>query len=245
MSERGALRVRSLSVSVRARRLLNDVSFEAAPGEVLCVVGPNGAGKSTLLNALVGLSLPSEGSITLNRLLSQFADFAAVFAFLPDGGELPAEATVQTLTEHALAGARRADPLVAKLQTALAINALLKQPAGTLSRGERQRVQLFCTLVQDKPVVVLDEPFGTFDPLQLRNVLEAVNEVAASGAIVVAAVHQLADAEKVADRILILDGGRCLAFGPLASLREESGLEGATLEAIFLALLATRKTDAA
>src|SRR5207244_3091874 len=106
----------------------------------------------------------------------------------PDGGELPPETTVETLVTHALARAPRAGALIANLGAAFGLEALLKQPAGTLSRGERQRAQLFCALAQSKPVVVLDEPFGVFDPLQLQGVLAAVKEVAASGAIVVAAV---------------------------------------------------------
>ena len=241
MSEPGALQVDSLSVSVQARRLLDAVSFDAMGGQIICVVGPNGAGKSTLLEALVGLRLPSGGSISIGgRHLSRFADFAGTFALLSDGGELPPEANVATLVRHTLAHPSRAASLIASLRARLGFEALLPQAAGSLSRGEKQRIQLFCTLAQSKPIVVLDEPFGAFDPLQLQGVLAAVKEVAASGAIVVAAVHQLADAEKIADRVLILDGGRRLAWGSLEALREEADLPGASLEQLFLARLAGR-----
>ena len=239
MNEAVALQVDSLSVEVQARRLLDGVSFEGQRGEVVCVVGPNGAGKSTLLETLVGLRLPSTGVVSsAGRPLERFAEFSAMFAFLPDGGEPPPEATVETLVAHALGGACRSEDLIANLARAFGIANLLTQPAGVLSRGERQRVQLFCVLAQNKPIVVLDEPFGAFDPLQLQSVLKAVGEVAKAGATIVAAVHQLADAEKIADRVLILEGGRRLAWGSLEALRKETGLPEASLEQIFLARLA-------
>jgi len=241
MSELGALQVHSLAVNVRSRRLLESVSFEAQRGEIICVVGPNGAGKSTLLELLVGLRLPTEGSISFaGKPLSRFADFAAVFAVLPAFVELPPELTVRALVEHTLARAPRPEGLIAQLRLALGVESLLQQPAGTLSRGEAQRVQLFCTLSQNKPIVVLDEPFAAFDPLQLRDVLTAVKAVASTGAIIVAAVHQLADAEKIADRILILENGRGLAWGSLDALRQHSDLPNASLEQIFVALLSGR-----
>jgi ABC-2 type transport system ATP-binding protein len=238
MTRASVLKIDSLSVAVQGRRLLDGVSFDAKHGEIIGIVGPNGAGKSTLLEALVGLRPPAAGSISIaGTALARFADFSATFAFLPDGGELPPEATVETLVAHALARGPRVDALVANLRAAFGLEPLLKQPAGTLSRGERQRTQLFCALAQSKPVVVLDEPFGVFDPLQLQGVLTAVKEVAASGAIVVAAVHQLADAEKISDRVMILDRGRRLAWGSLEALRTESGLPDASLEQLFLARL--------
>jgi len=241
MTELGALQVRSLGVTARSRRLLAGVSFDALPGEIICVVGPNGAGKSTLLELLVGLRLPSEGSIALaGKPLSRFADFARAFAVLPAFVELPPEMTVGALVEHSLAHAPRPEGLVTRLRLALGVESLSQQPAGTLSRGEAQRVQLFCTLAQSKPIVVLDEPFAAFDPLQLREVLPAVEAIAGAGAIIIAAIHQLADAEKIADRILILDNGRALAWGSLEALRQRSVLPKASLEQLFVALLSER-----
>jgi ABC-2 type transport system ATP-binding protein len=237
-SELGALQVRSLGVKVRSRHLLDGVSFKVSRSEITCVVGPNGAGKSTLLELLVGLRLPSEGSLSLaGRPLTRFADFASAFAFLPAFVELPPEMTVRALVAHALVRGPRPEGLIAHLRRALGIEPLAQQPAGTLSRGEAQRVQLFCTLSQNKPIVVLDEPFGAFDPLQLREVLTAVKAVAAAGAMIIAAVHQLSDAQKIADRIMILENGRCLAWGSLDALRQHSDLPGASLEQIFVTLL--------
>jgi ABC-2 type transport system ATP-binding protein len=228
------LEVRSLGVRAGARWILQDVGFEAHAGEVTAVIGPNGAGKTTLLESLVGLRRTSAGSVRVNgKPLLAFADFARTFAFLPDAGLLPPEATVRTLVEHA---ERMGSRPIAALRESLAIEPLLSKPVGILSRGEHQRVALFCTLVLGRSVVVLDEPFSTFDPLQLRNVFAVVREIAGAPTAVVASVHQLSDAERIADRILLLVDGKKLAFGDRASLAASAGHSG-SLDEIFVSLL--------
>jgi ABC-2 type transport system ATP-binding protein len=108
---------------------------------------------------------------------------------------------------------------------------------GILSRGEHQRVALFCTLVLERPIVVLDEPFSAFDPLQLRGVLDVVKKAASAGATVIASIHQMADAEKIADRFLLLAEGKAVAFGDLPALRALVKAPEASLEELFVSLL--------
>ena len=84
---------------------------------------------------------------------------------------------------------------------------------------------------------LLDEPFSAFNPLQLRNVIATVRDVAGAATAVVASIHQLADADKVADRILLLAEGRSVAFGDLTALRTKVGSPGASLEDLFVSLL--------
>jgi ABC-type multidrug transport system ATPase subunit len=114
---------------------------------------------------------------------------------------------------------------------------LLDLGAGVLSRGERQRLALFSALVLGRPIVVLDEPFSAFDPLQLRDVLKAVRSMASSGTTILASIHQLADAEKIADRVLLLAEGRAIAFGSPAELKARAGHADMTLEEVFVTLL--------
>jgi len=237
MTSPGTLAVRSLGVQIGARWIVHDVSFDARPGDITAVIGPNGAGKTTLFEGVVGLRAVQAGSISIDgRPLRAFADFARTFAFLPDAGILPPEASVHTLVEHAIS--RSARPVALKrLREALAIDPLLSKLAGVLSRGEHQRVALFSTLALGRPVIVLDEPFSTFDPLQLRGVLSIVREIAAESTAVLASIHQLSDAQKVADRFLILVDGKKLAFGDLSSLRSAAGEGPVSLEDVFVSLL--------
>jgi ABC-2 type transport system ATP-binding protein len=231
------LHVASISVQIGSRSILRDAGLRACAGEITAVIGPNGAGKTTFLEAVVGLRPVTSGCVRVaDRELTRFSEFANSFAFLPDAGRLPSEATVATLVEHATSlGARKA--LAPTLREQLAIDPLFRQPVGVLSRGERQRVALFCTLVLERPIVALDEPFAAFDPLQLRNVLAAVRDVAGASTAVVASIHQLGDAERIADRFLLLSAGRAVAFGDLDSLRTRAGMPSASLEETFVALL--------
>ncbi len=232
-----ALGVRGLGARVGSRWIVRDVSFEARPGELVAVIGPNGAGKTTLLETIVGLRPLHAGTVRVHqRQLGKFVDFARAFSFLPDAGTLPPEATVRTLLEHASARAARGFE-THRLRQGLTLEPLLAKPVSILSRGEHQRVALFCALALGRAVTVLDEPFSTFDPVQLRKVLATVRDAIGSTTAVVASIHQLADAERVADRILILAEGKMVAFGDLGSLRERIRNPEASLENVFVSLL--------
>lgn len=233
------LEVRDVTVRRSSRTVLDRVALDAGSGEVIAVLGPNGAGKTTLLEVLAGLRRPDAGVVALRGgHITRFADRAARFAFLPDGGELPAELRVRTVVEHALRFRPRSPALVGELRAALALDVLLDAPAGELSRGEHQRVALFCTLAVERAVVVLDEPCSPFDPLRLRKVLGAMRRVADSGTTVVLTVHHPEDAVRIADRWLVLDDGRAIGWGTTDSLRAASGVFDGSMEDVFVALLA-------
>ena len=232
-----ALEVASVGVRAGRRWIVRDVTFTARGGEIIAVIGPNGAGKTTLLEAIVGLRRTAAGTVrAAGRPLSRFADFARTFSFLPEGSTLPPETSVGTLVARATFLAPR-DRSMHALVAGFGIESLRARPVGVLSRGEQQRVALFCTLVLGRPLAVLDEPFAAFDPLQLRAVLTTLRETVGTTTAVIASIHQLADAARVADRILILASGASLAYGDLAALRARVGKASASLEEIFVALL--------
>lgn len=232
-----SLAVRGLSVSRGGRRVLEDVGFDANPGEICVIVGPNGAGKTTLLEALIGLLHADAGRVTLGaEPLSTFPRSARAFAYMPDEADLVAEATVRTILGSA---GTRSDAV-----SSLAVDTLLDRRGDALSRGEAKRVWLTLALALARPVLVLDEPFGAFDPLQLDGVLGAVKRRAAEGTIVIASVHQMTIAERIGDRILLLAGGRAVACGTLDDLRSRANVgSGASLEETFRALLAHPGSD--
>jgi ABC-2 type transport system ATP-binding protein len=213
--------------------LLDAVDFDAVAGSITAVIGPNGAGKTTLLEAIVGLR-PSAGVVELDgQKLHSFDQRARAFAYMPDEVVPPLEATVNLVLRDVLRS--RAFRDLDALRAALDLTAILDRPMGLLSRGERKRVELFCALALDRPAHVLDEPFDAFDPLQLERVREAVRATSARGSAVIVTIHQLAEAERIADRFLLLASGKRVAFGDLASLRAQTGKSW--LEDIFLALL--------
>ncbi len=232
-----SLSVERLTVTRGARRVVDGVSFDIEPGEIVVVVGANGAGKTSLLESTVGF-LPATGTVSWKgTLIATLAARARVFSYMPDDAEPPAEVRVSTLLAHAVRFAGAPPDRAAPLEQRLGLGALRRARAGELSRGEKRRLQLFTALCTTRPVIILDEPLGTFDPLQLRAVVELLRERATSGASLLMSVHQMSDAEKLASRILILDSGRLLALGTLDELRARVGAPGAPLETLFLRLL--------
>ena len=232
--EHGALEVVGLCVVRGERRVLDAVSIAASAGEILAVVGPNGAGKTTLLEAIVGL-LPSTTTRLAARgdAIRSFEHRAQTFAYMPDDARLPEEVSVRGL----LAAVPGRSDAAADYVRRLGVTPLLDRRGGQLSRGEAKRVSLALAISLARPVVVLDEPFGAFDPLQLDDVLEVVRDCAHAGAAVVVTIHQMSTAERIADRIALLAGGRNVATGTVKELRTLAGTFDAQFEDVFRRLL--------
>lgn len=241
----GGLSIDAISVRRARRHVLADVSFHVEPGEVVAVIGPNGAGKTSLLEAVVGVLPLAAGCVRYQgRTIERFRDRARVFAFMPDAAEPPAEVRVAAFIEHVRRSGRSADA-GEELMQSLALAPLQAALIGELSRGEKRRLMLFGALSSQRPVVVLDEPLGVFDPLQMMGILDVVRERARTGGSFLMSIHQMADAEKIASRIVLLDAGQLIAVGSLAELRAQVACPTAPLEEVFLQILRTRVAHAA
>jgi ABC-2 type transport system ATP-binding protein len=229
MAARPGRRLEVVALTARAGgcEVLSAITFDVAAGEIVAIVGPNGAGKTTLLDCMAGLRA-ANGTVRFDgRELRTLADRAQVLSYMPDELVLPSETSVA----RALGIAARS-AFAAKLEIA----SLLAVRGSELSRGEQKRCQLCAAFELDRPVVVLDEPLGAFDPGQLRSLIPLLREVAATRAIVLT-VHQMRSAELIADRIVMLAAGRLVASGTVAELRARARLEDAPFDDVFLALL--------
>jgi iron complex transport system ATP-binding protein len=217
------LAAREVVVRVGARTLLDGVSIELAPGEVVALAGPNGAGKSTLLRALAGELAPSGGEVLLDgRPLRSYRarDLALRRAVLPQ----------QTLLQFAFSArevvamgrhphvARGGDPerdemaidgAMAKTET----TELAERAYPSLSGGEQGRVSLARVLAQEAPIILLDEPTAALDLRHQQATLAVARELADGGATVLAVLHDLNLAATYADRIALLAAGRLVACG--------------------------------
>jgi ABC-2 type transport system ATP-binding protein len=241
----GTLRVDRLTVDRGSRRVVNEVSFTLASGDIVTVVGPNGAGKSSLLEATLGLLPTTEGRVSFDgRALHDLHSRSRVFSYMPDEAEPPPEVRIDTLVAHAERFGRPPGPLTDRLIERLGLSRIMGERAGRLSRGQKRRVLLFTALCSSRPVIVLDEPLAAFDPLQLLDVLAVLRDRAASGAMLLVSAHQMTDAEKIASRVLVLDAGTAIAYGSLAELREQTGRAEASLEDVVLELLRARERNA-
>jgi ABC-type multidrug transport system ATPase subunit len=239
------LAVESLSVRRAQRTIVDQVSFALERGEIVAIIGANGAGKTTLLEAVVGATRVHSGRMLFGgQALATLAARARVLSYMPDAAEPPAEVRVSALVQLAKRLGSAPEDKATELAERLGLGAIASVRAGELSRGEKKRVSLFTALCTDRPIVVLDEPLGAFDPLQLLDVLELMRECANGGQALLLSVHQMSDAEKIATRVLILDQGRVVALGTLADLRARVESPDASLEQVFIRLLETQRARA-
>jgi ABC-type multidrug transport system ATPase subunit len=230
------LEVKSVSVTRAGRRVLEDVSLTVNPGEILAVVGPNGAGKTTLLEAILGAVPAAGGASIQGKPFRGIGDRARWLAYLAAEAEPPAEVRVGILLDEA--GERRDANWTRSLEARLGLLGLRAAAVGALSRGERRRVLLFEALASGKPFLLLDEPTGVFDPMQLLDVIELLRETAERKTGLLVTVHQMSDAEALASRILVLNAGRAIATGTMVELRALVAVSPtAPLTEVFLALL--------
>jgi ABC-2 type transport system ATP-binding protein len=228
------LGVEGLGKRYGSRAALHEVSFAAHAGELLAVVGPNGAGKTTLLSILAGVQAPSAG--TVSRGVSEIG-------WVP---QQPAVYSKLSVLENLRLFARLekvADPEAAVMrmleQTGLADRA--EERVERLSGGNRQRVNVALGLLADPPVILLDEPSTALDPAQRERLWLLVCELAARGTGVVFSTHIVAEAERYAARVLVLDQGRLLFDGSPAELAREGG--DGDFERAFVSFLGKRGTQ--
>ncbi len=222
------LRIRGLQVAFGEAVALAGVDVDAPTGQTTALLGPSGCGKSTLLRSVVGLVTPRAGTLELDA--APLTDFAAARQRLgyviQEGGLFPhltAGDNVALMARHlgwdeARIAARRQE--LAAL-TQLPEPLLLRFPR-ELSGGQRQRVALMRALMLDPDLLLLDEPLGALDPLiraDLQRELRAIFE--RLGKTVLLVTHDLVEARRLADRVVLMKDGRVVQAGPLAELEAQ------------------------
>lgn len=191
---------------------LADVSLQIPRGQTWAVVGPNGAGKSTFFALLLGFLHPTTGTISVAGEDPRTYVRRHGASYLPESFRLPAEWTVRSAL-RALAGLEGLSPSAAgqRVEAQLARFGLESHGAkaiGTLSRGLLQRTGLAQALLVERELVVLDEPTEGLDPLWRIRFRTLVEELRADTRTILIASHDLAEVERLADRVLLLEGGR-------------------------------------
>ncbi len=233
-----AVAARSLSRSFGARVAVRDVSFELAPGERLAIIGPNGAGKTTLLSMLAGVLAPSAGEIVRpgGRPFGWVPQQPALYGKLSVAENLRLFARLERLADP--------DGAVAEMLAQAGLEDRAGEPVGRLSGGNQQRVNIAIGLLAAPAVLLLDEPTSSLDPRQRERLWGFIVAVAAAGTSVIFSTHNVREADRFADRVLVLGDGERLFLGAPAALEREvragAPAGDADFEEAFLELLASR-----
>lgn len=236
------LSFRDLSVSLGRRTVLEQVGGYFRPGRVTAILGPNGSGKTSLIKTLAGLLEPDAGVVQFgNRMLSRIplAERAKITGYLPQDGRVHWNLTVRELvalgrTPHRSPFAGESPEDVIAIEDALeatGTEALRNRPAGELSGGERARVLLARVLAGTPQWLLADEPLASLDPVHQLDLLDQLRVLADGGMGVVIVLHDLLQAARAADDVLLLREGKVVAFGSAKEalahqpLREAFGVE--------------------
>jgi ABC-2 type transport system ATP-binding protein len=213
-------------------------------GEFYALVGPNGAGKTTTLRMVVGLLRPDVGSIRIDGIdaLSNPVAAKQMTAWLSDEPMIYDKLTPYEYLEF-VAGLWRIDPKAAEARARELIGWLGLEPHAHercegFSRGMRQKVALAGALVHDPKLIILDEPLTGLDAGTARQVKDVLRARVKDGGTVIMTTHILEVAERMADRIGVIAGGRLIAEGTLDELRRKTGETATSLEDTFLTLVA-------
>jgi len=230
------LTAKGISKRYDGNAVLQDASFSVRDQEILGLIGPNGAGKTTLFECLAGLIPADSGEVAFRGQTIEPAKRKASLFYLPDGIRPWPDQTVDWVLSffEALFGRPRGES--AELAQALKLGALLKSRVGSLSKGESKRVLLAMGLLTPHPLLLLDEPFDGLDFRQTRDVMALLAAVPPKGRTLFLSIHQLTDASRVCDRLVLLSRGQVVGEGTLPELRTKAGLTEGGLEEVFLAL---------
>jgi ABC-2 type transport system ATP-binding protein len=227
-----------VSKRLGSTQALSEFTLQVRTGEVLAILGPNGAGKTTAINLLLGLLVPDAGTVQLmGRDPRENAARAHVGAVLQTAG-FPAKLRVlEVLRQHASCYANARDPLEVLAEVGLGTHA--RRPVAGLSGGERRRFEFALALAARPRLLLLDEPTAGVDPRERRALIESIAALRNAGAAIVLTTHHLDEAERLADRIALIEAGQLRTVGTQSAIKAASSNRAARL------MLASALTDAA
>src|SRR5437867_2167764 len=228
------LSVHGVSKHFVTQRALDDVTFSVRRGEVLGLIGPNGAGKTTLFECIAGLLPANGGTVRFNDQGLPLARRKEALFYMPDGIVPWAEQTVKWALRFFEKLYEPTQVKASALAEPLKLDRLMKSRIGSLSKGERKRVLLALGLLTPQPLLMLDEPFDGLDLRQTRDVMSLLKDHARRGRTLMLSIHQLVDAARVCDRLVLLGAGRVAGEGTIPELQAKAGLTEGGLEEVFL-----------
>ena len=228
-----AVVVSGLAKRYGRREAVRGLDLAAPRGAVTAVLGPNGAGKTTTVECCEGLRRPDSGTVRvlgLDPIRDARQLRPRVGVMLQDGG-LPSTVPAAEALQH-VAAMYAAPRDIRELTARLGLGPFSRTPVRRLSGGERQRLALAVALVGAPELVFLDEPSAGMDPQSRLAVWDLIRELRSQGTTIVLTTHQMAEAEELADHVVIVDDGRVLAAGTTHDLLGDAETVRVTLRPV-------------
>jgi len=219
-------------------RAVDDVSFVCKPGQIYGLLGANGAGKTTTLRMLSTILEPTNGTARVAGfdIMNDAQKVRQNIGFLSTAtalyGRLSSYEMVQYFGRLHGLDDRTIDQRIDALFTRLEMNGFRDRRCDKLSTGMKQKTSIARTLIHNPQVMIFDEPTVGLDVMAARTIVQFIRECRDEGKTVIFSTHVMSEVEKLCDHIGIIHGGRVLAEGSLADLRQRSGLND--LEDIFV-----------
>jgi ABC-2 type transport system ATP-binding protein len=225
------LSIRAVTKKFGSLIAVDNLTLELPAGHVHAFLGPNGAGKTTTIRMCTGLLHPDSGNVTVGGydVATQGIEARKLLAYVPDEPYLYDRLTGREFLDFTarVYGLDRATFLerLAEVSARFSLDGFLDQLADSYSHGMRQRVVLAAAVLHRPKVLIVDEPLVGLDPKHIRIVLALLREIADSGGCVLMSTHSLSTVEGVCDGVSVMDHGKMIASGTVASLKGEDDLE--------------------
>lgn len=229
-----ALQVHDLVKSFNRRTAVAGISFDLQRGEIFGFLGPNGSGKTTTMRMVLDIIRPDSGSVVLLGGMPTRVAMRRV-GYLPEERGLLQQANVLDVLRY-LGRLKGLDSTTAETRgkEMLSRVGLLDQQHAKvqgLSRGMSQLVQFAVTLIHEPDLIILDEPFSGLDPLNVALMKEIIREEQRRGASIIFSTHIMSDVEEMCERVLLIDKGKVLVYGPLKELKRARGTKTVSITA--------------
>jgi ABC-2 type transport system ATP-binding protein len=213
---------------------LKSVSLDILEGEILALLGPNGAGKTTLISIICGIVTPTSGRVTVggHDVVADYRASRQLIGLVPQEVNLePFERVINTVRlSRGLFGRPRDDAHIERVLRQLSLWDKRDTPTRELSGGMRRRVLIAKALSHEPKVLFLDEPTAGVDVELRKSMWETVSELRASGTTIILTTHYIEEAEAMADRIAVINGGRILLVEEKEALLSRMGRKELTVE---------------
>ncbi len=220
------LEVRNLTKEYNDVVAVNDLSFKVSEGKIFGLLGPNGAGKTTTIRTVLNIIKPTSGKISFyNREISN--DFYNKIGYLPEDRGLYKKSRVDEVILYfaALKSMKRREALL-QLDfwlERLEFNEYKSKKIEELSKGNQQKVQFIISVIHNPGLLILDEPFSGFDPINQQIIRETILSLISEGKLIILSTHHMEIAEKMCSDILLINRGKEVCSGSLSQLKKNFG----------------------